>query len=95
METFMTEENDFNEDIESLLELIINQRLVTENGGRNHVDLNDLESLDEEEYIRIIGDLEFELCLILRKKHLMKYPELRKIATKTILSKENSQHQSI
>ena len=66
----------------------------------NFKDFDDLEkddliSLDEEEYIRIIGDLKFELCLILRKKHLMKYPELRKIATKTILSKENSQHQSI
>jgi hypothetical protein len=96
----MTEEQEvLNENIDYVLDLMIDQMILTENGGKNHIDLDDLENFDMDEYANVTGEMEFELASILRKKYLMKHPDLnkvaREIAVKLVSKGENNEHQSV
>jgi hypothetical protein len=99
----MAKENGYlNELYDHILDLMVNQKVLTEHGGRSHVDLDDLESqFYDEEYVKMIGDMdrtlddmEFQLCRILRKRYLRKHPELvklaRGIAKKIVLKEEEN-----
>jgi hypothetical protein len=82
----MTEEIEIFEEIESFSELIVDQMLINEHGGRSYVNFNEMEELDYEEKRRIMGVLEQELCIILRRKHLSKNPYLAQMSQNIAMS---------
>ncbi len=92
----MTKKDDYLNDLyEDILAIVVNEKLLKKYGGGSYVDLNDLESMGENEYASVLCDMEFSICLSLRKRYLKKHPELaklaRRIAKKIISNEENTQ----
>jgi hypothetical protein len=93
----MTSENITKGEIDIYHELLLDQTILLDFGGRPHFDIRDLEFIEEIDYADIAGEMEFELASILRKRYAKKYPKLRKvardIAIKARFNQENSEDQ--
>ncbi|MBT4290196.1 MAG: hypothetical protein HOD92_22960 [Deltaproteobacteria bacterium] len=76
----MTTKNLTKDKIDAYHDLLLDQNILLDHGGRRHFYMSDLASLDFDDCAEITGDIEFELALILRKSYAKKHPELRKLA---------------